>query len=132
MSKKNSSDTIWNRTRNLQHLNHCATSLNMDTPISFAQKKRAEGSDPFWGAEGVPGAEMYKRMSVQYGNSVVSWSIPCIVLTLPLRTRLFGTLKEAFRDRRFNTDQLLNVTAHVRLVCQFKTFYSEDIKQIVR
>jgi hypothetical protein len=37
------------------------------------QQRRAEGSDPFflW-AEGVPGAEMHRRISVQYGNSVVS------------------------------------------------------------
>jgi hypothetical protein len=40
-------------------------------------QKRAEGSDPFLWAEGVPGAEMHRRMSVQYGNSVVSQRIVC-------------------------------------------------------
>jgi hypothetical protein len=48
----------------------------MDTPISFAPK-RAEGSDPFLWAESVPGAEMHRRMSVQYRNSVTSQQIVC-------------------------------------------------------
>jgi hypothetical protein len=60
------------------------------------------------------------------------WSIPCIVLTLHLQTHLFGPLKQALRGRRFTTDQQLDVTAHVWLVSQHKTFYSEVIKQIVR
>jgi hypothetical protein len=34
-------------------------------------QRRAEGRDPLW-VEGVPGAEMHRRISVQYGNSVVS------------------------------------------------------------
>jgi hypothetical protein len=43
--------------------------------FSFAPK-RAEDSDLFflW-AEGVPGAEMHRRISVQYGNSVVSQQV---------------------------------------------------------
>jgi len=60
------------------------------------------------------------------------WSIPCIVLTLHLQTHLFGPLKQALRGRRFTTDQQLNVTLHVWLVCQPKALYSEVIKQIVR
>jgi hypothetical protein len=40
-------------------------------------QKRAEGSDTFLWAEGVPGAEMHRRMSVQYGNSVMSQRIVC-------------------------------------------------------
>jgi hypothetical protein len=59
------------------------------------------------------------------------WSIPCIVLTLPLRTHLFGPLKQAFRGRRFTTGQQLNLTVHAWLVSQPKTFYSEGIKHIV-
>jgi hypothetical protein len=51
---------------------------------------------------------------------------PCIVLTLPLWTHLFGPLKQAFRGRRFTTDQQLNVTVHAWLVSQPKTFYSES------
>jgi hypothetical protein len=35
-------------------------------------QRRAEGSDPFLWAEGVPGVEMHRMMSVQYGNSVMS------------------------------------------------------------
>jgi hypothetical protein len=202
-------------------------------------QKTAEGSDPFLWAEGVPGDEMHRRKSVQYGNSVMSqqivcewierfkkdrtsvkhgegtgrqstsvtdadaervygiilqnrrvtadevahqlqiirgslvqpmklsttglpstksvrdgsksnsrnctkrnspcphtavhtvetlndtlkyWSIPCIVLTLPLRTHLFGPLQQAFRGRRFTTDQQLHVTVHVWLVCQPEIF----------
>ena len=57
--------------------------------------------------------------------------MPCIVLTLHLQTYLFGPLKQALRGRWFTTDQQLDVTVHVWLVCQHKTFYSEVIKQIV-
>jgi len=38
-------------------------------------QRRAEGSDPFLWAEGVPGVEMHRVMSVQYGNSVMSQQI---------------------------------------------------------
>ena len=55
-----------------------------------------------------------------------------MVLTLHLQTHLFGPLKQALRGRRFTTDQQLDVTVHVSLVCQPKTFYSEAIKQTVR
>jgi hypothetical protein len=60
------------------------------------------------------------------------WSISCIVVTLQLQPHLFGQLKQALRGHRFTTDQQLDVTVHAWLVCQFKTFYSEVIKQIVR
>jgi hypothetical protein len=40
-------------------------------------QKRAEGSDPFLWAEGVPGAEMHRRMSVPYGYSVMLQWIVC-------------------------------------------------------
>jgi hypothetical protein len=40
-------------------------------------QRRAEGSGPFLWAEGVPGAKMYRIMSVQYGNSVMSQRIVC-------------------------------------------------------
>jgi hypothetical protein len=36
------------------------------------RQRRAEGSDPFLWAEGLPGVEMPRMMSVQYGNSVMS------------------------------------------------------------
>jgi hypothetical protein len=39
--------------------------------------KKTEGSDPFLWAEGLPGAEMHSRMSVQYWNSVMSQRIVC-------------------------------------------------------
>jgi hypothetical protein len=48
----------------------------MDTAFNLHQKK-TEGSDPFLWAEGVPGAEMHRRMSVQYGISVMSQRIVC-------------------------------------------------------
>jgi hypothetical protein len=38
---------------------------------------RTEGSDPFLWAEGVPGVEMHRMMSVQYGYSVMSQWIVC-------------------------------------------------------
>jgi hypothetical protein len=60
------------------------------------------------------------------------WGIHCIVLTLHLQTHLFDPLKQALRDRRFTTDQQLDVTVHAWLVSQPKTFYSGVIKQIVR
>jgi len=59
------------------------------------------------------------------------WNIHCIALTLHLQTHLFVPLKQGLRDRRFTTDQQLNVTVHSRLVSQPKTYYSEVIKQIV-
>jgi len=40
-------------------------------------QRRAEGSNPFLWAEGVPGVEMHRMMSVQYGNSVMSQRIVC-------------------------------------------------------
>jgi hypothetical protein len=38
---------------------------------------KTEGSHPFLWAEGVKGAEMHRRMSVQYENSVMSQRIVC-------------------------------------------------------
>jgi hypothetical protein len=49
----------------------------MDTPHLICTKKRAEGSVPFLWAEGVPGAEMHRSMSMQYGNSVLLQRIVC-------------------------------------------------------
>ena len=40
-------------------------------------QRRAEGSNPFLWAEGVPGVEMHRMMSVQNGNSVMSQRIVC-------------------------------------------------------
>ena len=60
------------------------------------------------------------------------WSIPCIVLTLHLKTHLFGPLKQVLRGCRFTTDQQLDVMVHAWHVFQPKTFYSEAIKQIVQ
>ena len=40
-------------------------------------QRRAEGSDPFLWAEGVPGVETHRMMSVQYWNSVMSQWIVC-------------------------------------------------------
>jgi hypothetical protein len=45
---------------------------------------------------------------------------------------MFGPLKQALRGRWFTMDQQLDVTVHVWLVSQPKTFYSEGIKQIVQ
>jgi hypothetical protein len=53
-------------------------------------------------------------------------------LTLHLQTHLFGPLKQALRGRRFTTDQQLDVTVHVWLVCQSRTLYCEIIKQTVQ
>jgi hypothetical protein len=58
--------------------------------------------------------------------------MPFVVLTLLLQTHLFGPLKQALRGRRFTTDQQPDVTVHAWLVSQPKTFFSEEIKQIVR
>ena len=43
----------------------------------YLYQRRAEGSDPFLWAEGVPGVKMHRMMSVQYGNSVMSQRIVC-------------------------------------------------------
>jgi hypothetical protein len=48
----------------------------MDNPHLICNKE-TEVSDPFLCAEGLSGAEMHKRMSVQYGNSVMSQRIVC-------------------------------------------------------
>ena len=40
-------------------------------------QRTAEGSDPFFYADGLEGVEMHRRMSVQYGSSVVSQRIFC-------------------------------------------------------
>jgi hypothetical protein len=40
-------------------------------------QRRAEGSDPFLWAEGIPGVEMPRMISVLYGNSVMSQRIVC-------------------------------------------------------
>jgi hypothetical protein len=48
----------------------------MDTPHLICNKK-TEDSDPYLWAEGVPGAEMHRRMAVQCGNSVMSQRIVC-------------------------------------------------------
>jgi hypothetical protein len=40
--------------------------------------------------------------------------------------------KQALRGRWFTADQQMDITVHVSLVYQPKTFYSEGIKQIVR
>jgi hypothetical protein len=41
----------------------------------YLHQRRAEGSDPFLWAEGVPGVKMHGMMSVQCGNSVMSQQI---------------------------------------------------------
>ena len=43
----------------------------------YLHQRRAEGSDPFLWAEGLPGVKMQGMMSVQYGNSVMSQRIVC-------------------------------------------------------
>jgi hypothetical protein len=48
----------------------------MDTP-HLIYTKNNKGSDPFLLAEGVPGAEMHRRMSVQYGDNVMLQRIVC-------------------------------------------------------
>ena len=70
-----------------------------------------------------------------------SYRLCCVVLC-DLETSRMGApyiydvsrlrVKQALRGRPFTTDQQLDVTVHVWLVSQFKTFYSEAIKQIVR
>jgi hypothetical protein len=46
--------------------------INLDGPLLICTKEEQRAVIRFLWAEGVPGAEMYSRMSVQYGNSVVS------------------------------------------------------------
>jgi hypothetical protein len=56
------------------HFCHEFFGISMDIHLHL---RRAEGSDPFLWAEGVPGVEMHRMMSVQYGNSVMSQRIVC-------------------------------------------------------
>ena len=69
--------------------------------------------------------ETLKKLNLRY------WSIPCVVLNLPLWTHLFGLLKQALRGLQFTTDQEMDVMVHAWLVSEPKTFYSKGIKQIV-
>jgi hypothetical protein len=46
--------------------------INLDGPIFVCTKEEQRSVISFLWAEGVPGAEMPRRISVQYGNSVVS------------------------------------------------------------
>jgi hypothetical protein len=48
----------------------------LDGPIFICIKEEQRAVVLFLWAEGVPGAEMHRRISVQYGNSVVSqWMV---------------------------------------------------------
>jgi hypothetical protein len=46
--------------------------INLDGPLFICTKEEQKVVIRFLWAEGVPGAEMHRRISVQYGNSVVS------------------------------------------------------------
>ena len=50
--------------------------------------------------------ETLKKLNLRY------WSIPCVVLNLPVWTHLFGPLNQALRGRLFTTDQQLDVTVY--------------------
>jgi hypothetical protein len=46
--------------------------INLDGPLFICTKEEQGAVIRFLWAEGVPGAEMHRRVLVQYGNSVVS------------------------------------------------------------
>jgi hypothetical protein len=46
--------------------------INLDGPLLICTKEEQRAVIRFLWAEGVLGAEMHRRISVQYGNSVVS------------------------------------------------------------
>jgi hypothetical protein len=46
--------------------------INLDGPLFICTKEEQRAVIRFLWAEGLPGAEMHRRISVQYGNSVVS------------------------------------------------------------
>jgi hypothetical protein len=46
--------------------------MNLDGPIFISTKEEQRAVVQFVWAQGVPGAEMHRTISVQYGNSVVS------------------------------------------------------------
>jgi hypothetical protein len=46
--------------------------INLDGPLFVCTKEEQRAVIRFLWAEGVPGAEMHRKISVQYGNSVVS------------------------------------------------------------
>jgi hypothetical protein len=51
--------------------------VNLDGSLFICTKEEQRAVIHFLWAEGVPGAEMCRRMSVQYGNSVVSQQVVC-------------------------------------------------------
>jgi hypothetical protein len=80
----------WQNTQGLLLSYHCGAGVTLI--VHFCHKffchkhghtqfhlhqRRAEGSDLFLWAEGVPGVEMHRMMTVQYGNSVKSQWIVC-------------------------------------------------------
>jgi hypothetical protein len=72
----------------------------------------------FLWAEGVPGAEMHRRMSVKYGNSVVLQQS----ITNGLRGSKMVTQALSMRKE---LNQPLKKIVHAWLVFQPKTFYSK-------
>ena len=50
----------------------------------------------------------------------------------PSDYHLFGSLKEALRDRRFTSDQEVMEAVHDWLVAQPKTFFSEGFRKLVQ
>ena len=73
----------------------------------------------------VSGADIYRRLSKQYENSVYS---PDLTLS---DYHLFGLLKYASRGRQFATDNELQEAVHKWLRGQPKTFLTEGIRKLV-
>jgi hypothetical protein len=58
------------------HSYHEFCVINLDDPLFICTKEEQRAGICFLWAEVVPGAEMHRRISVQYGNSVMSqWMV---------------------------------------------------------
>jgi hypothetical protein len=51
--------------------------MNLDSPLFLCTKEEQRAVNHFLWPDGVPGAKMHRRISVQYGNSVVSQRMVC-------------------------------------------------------
>jgi hypothetical protein len=58
----------------------CRSGINMTSPLSICTKEKQHAVIQFLWAEGVPGEEIYRRFSAQYGNSALP---QCSVNGLP-------------------------------------------------
>ena len=89
----------------------------MAGPLSVCTKEQQHSAIRFLWSEGVSGAEIHRRLSVQYGNGV-----------LPQRG-VYEWIEKLKNSRKVLR---MKVAVHAWLAAQSKTFFSEGIKKLVQ